>query len=126
MDRDGLLSKEQEATLVEALAGWIQFKNKILNMVKPTALTIGIRAIDNQGLDRLSPDWKADLIPIIDKAMAGNVEETRRLVTDLVNKRVDIPKVDEETELIIYDSLTKLLAGLLLNLAYKKRYEEEL
>jgi uncharacterized protein (TIGR02145 family) len=31
------------------------------------------------------------LIPIIDKALDGDIEETRRLVTDLINQKIDIP-----------------------------------
>jgi hypothetical protein len=32
----------------------------------------------------VNPAWKTPLIPIIDSALAGDIEETRRLVTDVI------------------------------------------
>jgi len=46
------------------------------------------------------------LIPIIDRALEGDIEETRRPVTDLVNKKIDITGIQEEVELMMFDGFT--------------------
>ncbi len=47
------------------------------------------------------------MIPIIDRALEGDVEQTRQLVTDLINTRIDIPGVQEEIELMMFDGFTR-------------------
>jgi hypothetical protein len=61
--------------------------------------------------DRITLIWKTPLIPIIDKALEGDIEETRRLVTDLMNDKIDIPGVKEEVELMMFDGFTRFAAA---------------
>jgi len=73
MERKGLLTKPQEAVIVDALSEWINFKKAIFNVVKKPAIKAAIAAIDDIGLDRIPPDWKTDLIPIVDAAARHDV-----------------------------------------------------
>jgi hypothetical protein len=37
----------------------------------------------------------------------GDIEETRRLVTDLINQKIDIPGIQEDVELMMFDGFTR-------------------
>lgn len=110
-ERIGFLTTEQEKLLAEALDEFLKFRNAIMEkMDGPLALLV-IRGVDNRFADRINPEWKMPLIPIIDKAMEGEVEQTRQLVTDLMNSRIDIPGVDEDIELMMFDGFTRFAAA---------------
>jgi hypothetical protein len=55
----------------------------------------------------LNTAWKTPLIRIIDSALKGGVEETRRLVTDLINQKIDIQGIHEDLELMMFDGFTR-------------------
>jgi hypothetical protein len=70
-----------------------------------------VRGVDNCFVDKVHTVWKTPLIPIIDSALAGDIEETRRLVTDLMNDKIDIPGIQEEVELMMFDGFTRFAAA---------------
>jgi len=72
---------------------------------------IVIKGVDNRFADRINPEWKTPLIPVIDKALEGDIEETRRLVTDLINQKIDIPGIQEDIELMMFDGFTRFAAA---------------
>jgi hypothetical protein len=90
-EREGFLTPEQEKLLAEALDEFLKFKNAIMEKFDVPVALIVIKGVDNRLADRITPIWKTPLIPIIDKALEGDIEETRRLVTDMVNEKIDIP-----------------------------------
>jgi hypothetical protein len=99
---------------------WIYlFAERIWKSLKDNAfyrwlITVGLKVfisgIDNFGLDKIGQTWKTDLIPIVDAAMEGRVHDVRGYVTDLLNKRIDIKFLDNNQELMLFDSLTKTIA----------------
>jgi hypothetical protein len=106
-ERIGFLTSDQEKLLVEALDEFLKFKNAIMEkMDGPVALVV-IRGVDNRFAERVHPEWKTPLIPILDKALEGDIEETRRLVTDLINQKIDIPGIQEDVELMMFDGFTR-------------------
>ncbi len=111
MDRKGIFKPEHEEFLAEVLDKFFVFKNPIIEKFDKTFFKILVQSADNQGLDRLNAEWKADIIPLVDAGMALKVEEVRRLSVDLLNKRIDIPKVDEETELMVFDAFTRFIVA---------------
>ncbi len=111
MDRKGIFKPEHEEFLAEVLDKFFVFKNPIVEKFDKTFFKVLVQSADNQGLDRLNAEWKADIIPLIDAGMALKVEEVRRLSVDLLNKRIDIPKVDEETELMVFDAFTRFIVA---------------
>ena len=123
MERKGLVTPAHEDFMAGVLDDLFKFKNPLIEKFDKTFFKIMISTLDNQGLDRLNPEWKGDLIPLIDSAIALNVEETRRLATDLLNKRVDIPKVDEETELMVFDAFTRFIVAAIDWYVQKKQAE---
>ncbi len=110
-ERIGFLTPEQEKLLAEALDEFLKFKNAIMEkMDGPVALVV-IRGVDNRFADRIHHEWKTPLFPILDKALEGDIEETRRLVTDLINQKIDIPGIQEDVELMMFDGFTRFAAA---------------
>ena len=111
MDRKGLFTPEHEEFLAGVLDDFFKFKNPLVEKFDRMAFKLMVTTLDNQGLEKINPEIKADIIPLIDASMGMQVEETRRLATDLLNKRIDIPKIDEETELMVFDAFTKFMVA---------------
>jgi len=111
MDRKGLFTPQHEEFLAGVLDDFFKFKNPLVEKFDRMAFKLMVTTLDNQGLEKINPEIKADIIPLIDAAMGMQVEETRRLATDLLNKRIDIPKIDEETELMVFDAFTKFMVA---------------
>jgi hypothetical protein len=57
--------------------------------------------------------------------MEFKVEEVRRLATDLLNKRIDIPSLDEETELVLFDSFTRFAVAVIIWYLEKVKNEKK-
>ncbi|HOI48458.1 MAG TPA: hypothetical protein PK167_04090 [Prolixibacteraceae bacterium] len=111
MERKGLFTPEQEEFIAEALDFFFKFKNPVIEKFDKTGFKMIVQAADNYGLDKIKPDWKTRIIPIVDAAIKADKEEVRRLVTDLMNEKIDIPNFDEETELMLFDSFTRFIAA---------------
>jgi len=116
----GIIKEEGEVLIAKALDEFFKFKNPILEGADYMFFLFAVKAIDNNGLNRINPSWKEKIIPVVDAALVGNKEEVRRLATDLMNAKIDIPKVDEETELMLFDSFTKFLAAAIDHYTAKK------
>lgn len=108
--RKGLLKVEQEKFVVETLLFWFKLKKGFLKAIISKVLSWGIRFADNKGGEKVPEEWKDDLIPIIDAALIDERELVRKLVADLLNKRIDFKKLDDEQELQAFDAFTKFLA----------------
>ena len=109
-ERKGLLTSQQEEFLANVLDYWFKFGNKILENWDKVVFKYIIRAADNMGADKIPDIWKDSLIPIIDAAIAGKKEDVRLLVVDFANAKIDIPKLDDEQELLVFDSFSKFIA----------------
>lgn len=110
-NRKGLFTPEQEDFLATVLDDFFKFKNPLLEQFDKIVFKNLVRIGDDTGFEKISQDWKDSLVPIIDAAMLGKVEEVRKFTTDLLNEKIDIPKIDEEQELMIFDAFTKFIAA---------------
>jgi len=110
-ERKGLLTNEQEEFLAGVLDDFFKFKNPLMETFDKTAFKLVIQVGDNTGLDKLKDQWKEVLAPIVDAAIKLDVEEVRRLSTDALNSFIDIPTVDEETELMVFDAFTRFIVA---------------
>ena len=108
-ERKGLLTVKQEEFLAGVLDEFFKFKNPLMETFDKIAFKLIIQVGDNSGLDKIKESWKEVLIPIVDSAILLDVEEVRRLTTDALNKVIDIPSLDEETELMVFDSFTRFM-----------------
>lgn len=109
--RKGVLTAEQEDYVAEVLDFYFKFKNAVYEKLDGPVFKQLVRAADNMGADRIPEQWKSDLIPIIDAAMLNDANTVRLLAVDLLNKRIDIPKLDDEQELMVFDAFSKFIAA---------------
>lgn len=109
--RKGLLNQDQEEFLAGVLDEFFKFKNPLMETFDKVAFKLMIQVGDNTGLDKIKEQWKELLIPIIDAAVLLDVEETRRLATDALNRVIDIPELDEDTELMVFDAFTRFVVA---------------
>ena len=117
----GIFTKKHEGFIADLLADKIHFKNAILEKFKKRIFRFAIRMIDNFGFDRLKEAWKQELLPIVDAAVDGNVEKVRLYVNDLLNKKIDLPNMDEGRELELIDHQTKTFAIAIENYLLKNK-----
>lgn len=110
MDRTGLFTLEQENFITDVLLKFTKAKNAFVGFIIRYGVKFLIKGIDNFALDKIRQDWKKQLIPIIDAAIAGKAETVRGLTTDMLNSRIDIKGLDEEQELRLFDALTRFIA----------------
>lgn len=110
-ERKGLFTPAQEEFIAEILDDFFKFKNPILEKFDKTIFKLLVQIGDNQGLNKLGDAWKVELAPIVDAAMEKDVEKVRGLAVDLLNKKIDIPKLDEETELMVFDAFSRFLVA---------------
>ena len=110
-EREGLFTPEQEEFLAIVLDDLFKFKNPLYEKFDKMVFKTLLRVSDDSGADKLNPEWKAKLIPIIDAALKQDVESVRQYTTDLLNEKIDIPKLDEEQELLVFDAFTRFLAA---------------
>ena len=108
--RTGVLTAKQEDFCAEALDYWFVFKNPLLEKGDKTIFKIIIKTGDNQGLDKLPPEWKKKLIPVIDAAIEKRYDDVRLYVVDLLNEKIDIKQLDDYQEMIVFDQLSRFIA----------------
>jgi len=109
-ERKGLFTPDEQKFLATVLDFWFKFKNAALEKIDSWVFELIIKGADDYGLDRIPETWKLDLIPIIDAAMQQDKEKVRLLVVDLMNKRINIPKLDDEQEILVFDAFSKFVA----------------
>ena len=126
MDRQGVLTPEQEDWIIGLIFHIAKFNNKILQLVSKPLISLIIKGVDNYLLNKIKPDWKEDIIPVIDKAITGDVNGVRQLAVDFANKKVDIKYVSEDTEMEFVDSISRtIVTGAVVLTEYKKGLKDE-
>jgi hypothetical protein len=108
MERKGLFTPAHEDFLAKLLDDMVKFKNPFLEMVDGMVFKVLIQTADNQGLDRIPEEFKADLRLLIDAAMAEQWEQVRRLMTDVLVKHANFFN-NNEASLLFFDGVTKLI-----------------
>jgi hypothetical protein len=109
--RKGVLTPEQEDFLAQVLDDVFKFKNPLIETFDKTVFKSLIKIGDDTQLDKINVTWKVKLIPIVDAAIAKDIENVRVAVTALLNEKIDIPVLDEEQEFLLFDSLTRFIAS---------------
>ena len=111
MDRKGLLNESQELFLTDVMfhkVKWPAWMPKWFT--KPILLRV-VKMVDNLVLNRIKPELKTIIIPFINAAMDGRIEEMRRLATDLGAAHIDIKYLSKDTELAMVDSWTRVIVS---------------
>jgi hypothetical protein len=115
--RKGLLTKEQENFFAGLLDDAILFPNPLVERLDKMAFKLIISAVDDNLAERIPEGWQSPLEPIIDAAMSGNWEEAGDRAADMINEKVDIPGIDEESEQAIFNGVIQLIIGAVISRA---------
>ncbi len=115
--RKGLLTKEQEKFFAELLDDAILFPNALVERLDKVAFKLIISTVDDNLADRIPEGWKSPLEPVIDAAMDGRWEEAGRHAANLLNSKIDIPGIDEESEQAIISGIIQLIIGAIISRA---------
>lgn len=111
MDRKGVLLPDYEKFIADAIFQNIKFPNKLAKWLSAPVILKIIQMIDNWALDRLPAHVKTIIIPFVDAAFNGRLEEMRRLAADLGASYLDLKHVSKDTELYMVDSWTRVLVS---------------
>jgi hypothetical protein len=109
MKRNGVFTKEQEKFITKVIALKINPKSRLQRWLIRKVLFLIIRAIDNFAFNMIAEYWKLQLIPIVDYGMSGDIENMRRQVSKLLDKKINFNWMDETEEEKWFDALTMLI-----------------
>ena len=107
-DRKGLFTPEQESFLAGLLDDVVKFKNPFLEMVDGMVFKVLIQTADNNALDKIPEEWKAELRQLVDAAIAKNWNEVRALIVDLAVAKGDFFN-NKEASLLFFDGISRIL-----------------
>lgn len=107
-NRKGLFTPEQESFLAQLLDDVVKFKNPFLEMVDGMVFKVLIQTADNNALDKISEEWKAELRQLVDAAMLKQWNEVRALIVDLAVSKVNFLD-NQEASLLFFDGISKIL-----------------
>lgn len=116
----GIFTSEQEKYIAEALYNLVNRKRKIPGFVK-WIVRLMVRYIDNKKVESLPDTWKQVLVPIVAAAFAKNYDELQLQVANLLNNKIDIPRIPEQVEQVMFEMFTKTTALAIQKYAEKHR-----
>jgi hypothetical protein len=111
MGRKGVFKRKQEKFITKVIAAKINPKNGLYRWLITKVLFLVIRSIDNFGLDRITDNWKLQLIPLIDYGIAGDIENVRKQSAKILDKHINFNWMDETTKEKWFDGLTMLISS---------------
>lgn len=114
-ERKGLLTKDQEKFFAELLDDAIPFSNPLIERLDKAAFKLIISAVDDNLAERIPEDWKSPLEPVIDAAMSERWEEAGEHAATLLNSKIDIPGIDEQSEQAIFNGVIQLILGAIIS-----------
>ena len=127
-NKEGLATKDEIKVLWSIASGELP----IPTLVKPivTMLLPGfIDGLDNKYGDKVPEPWQSHLenmVTMVIKALEDKVvseqeaEEIAAYMAVVIDEKIDIPYIDDETEAIVFLEVTKLIASLIYS-AFKKK-----
>jgi len=113
MGKAGIWNSDQEKYIAGAIDNSIKAKG-VLEIVDGYLAKVVIVIVDDKGLDRLPEDLKPKLSALTDLAIAGDVQACEKLGAEILNNRIDIPGIDEQTEYIIFNGAMTIIVGAIL------------
>jgi hypothetical protein len=121
MDRKGLFNEEQEAFLIGMVFYFANFNSKIWQFVSKPVIAMLIKGVDNFVLDKLSPELKSRVIPIINAAMERRVNHVQQLLVDWAATDVKIQYTSRDRRMEFADSVARAgVTGIALYAEYRE------
>lgn len=112
MAEKGFLTKKQENAFADMVDNAIKAKG-LVELLDGYAARVAITLIDDKGLDKVevSKEIKALFGTLADAIIAKDVEKAEDLCAEILNTLSDIPGLDEDAELMLFEGAVKILIG---------------
>ena len=120
----GILTSEQEKKVAELIDDAIKAKG-ILEVVDGYAARILVSQIDNSLIDKINidEDLKVQIQELVDAAIEKDWDTVEDLSSEIINELVDVPGIDEDTELLLFSSAIKFIVAAIKQKAQKEKSE---
>jgi hypothetical protein len=123
MGKLGIWNEQQEKVIAQAIDDVYKAKG-LLELVDGYLAKVVIALIDDNGLEKLPDDIKPKLSQLTDLALAGDVEGCNQLGAEILNARIDIPGLDEDSEYIVFEGALTIIVGALIKWVREKVSEK--
>lgn len=110
MSDKGILDSSQETQFADLVDKLIKV-GPILEIVDGYFFKIIITVLDDKYADQLSVEIKEMLSDLIDAVFEEDIEEVQAICTEIINRLVNVPALDEETEGLLFKSIVQLLVA---------------
>lgn len=122
MSDKGILTTAQESKFAELLDKVVKVGG-LLEFIDGYIFKALITFLDDKYADKLAVEIKEMLSKLIDAVLNEDVEGAEQIATDIINKLVDIPVLDEEAEGLLFKGVIEMLVGAVLKWVEGKRGE---
>lgn len=107
---DGKFFSEETKDLIVSVGDDLIKGNAIVEMADGPALRIVVNYLDKLGDKHVPDNFDQPINDCIGLAMSGNFEEAAQMIGETIDKIVDIPKVNEELEKLLFVDGFKFIA----------------
>lgn len=121
-DNKGILTSAQESKFAELLDKVVKVGG-LLEFIDGYIFKALITFLDDKYADKLAVEIKEMLSKLIDAVLNEDVEWAEQIATDIINKLVDIPVLDEEAEGLLFKGVIEMLVGAVLKWVEGKKGE---
>ncbi len=121
-DNKGILTSAQESKFAELLDKVVKVGG-LLEFIDGYIFKALITFLDDKYADKLAVEIKEMLSKLIDAVLNEDVEGAEQIATDIINKLVDIPVLDEEAEGLLFKGVIEMLVGAVLKWVEGKKGE---
>ena len=123
-ENENLLTDKQVKELAKLLDKAVKFKG-ILEIVDGIAFKIIIGLANQYGSSAIKKEYRDKLSILITQVLAGEWDAAETETAIILNSLVDIPGIDEDTELSLFKSVIEVIVKLIKQLVSSKRIEAE-
>lgn len=125
----GLIKPEEEKELGKVVDDIVIWKNVFpkkqwlaigLEAVDGKVFTSVIRELDDRLADKIPPDYKPDARKLLLAAIAKDWATVVEVAPAIINRKIDIPGIDEDTELVIIVGFAQVVYMAILAYANKQ------
>jgi hypothetical protein len=116
----GIWNEKQEKFLAKVLDKIYKGKG-ILELIDGYLAKVIVSLVDDNALDKLPKDLKPKLTELTDLAIAEDIEGCEKLGAEILNKRIDIPGLEEDTEYVLFEGALTMVVGAIINWVRKKK-----
>lgn len=120
MSDKGILTSAQESKFAELLDNVVKVGG-LLEFIDGYFFKAIIIFLDDKYADKLSVEIKEMLSKLIDAVINEDVDGAEQIATDIINKLVDIPVLDEEAEGLLFKGVIEMLVGAVLKWVESKK-----